>query len=49
MTRILADIPDVEMNLLDARAAERGKSRFEMLGEILGWYCRRPEEVECAS
>src|SRR5690348_3678519 len=38
MTRILADLPDDDIAWLDARAAERGKSRASMLREAVRAY-----------
>lgn len=38
MTRILADLPDEDIAWLDARAAERGKSRASVLREAVATY-----------
>ena len=38
MTRILADLPDDDIKWLDARAAERGKSRASVLREAVAKY-----------
>ena len=35
MTRILADLPDDDIQWLDARAAEEGKSRASVLREAV--------------
>lgn len=35
MTRILADLPDDDIQWLDARAAEQGKSRAAVLREVV--------------
>ena len=40
MTRILADLPDDDIEWLDSRAAEQGKSRASVLREIIAWYRR---------
>ncbi len=49
MTRILTGPPEEGIKSLDARAAEQGKSRSEVLHEAVAWYFRKPEEAECAS
>jgi hypothetical protein len=38
MTRILADLPDEDIQWLDARAAEQGKSRAAVLREAVSSY-----------
>ena len=38
MTRILADLPDDDIQWLDARAAEQGKSRASVLREAVATY-----------
>ena len=38
MTRILADLPDDDIQWLDARAAEQGKSRAAVLREVVSDY-----------
>ena len=38
MTRILADLPDEDIEWLDARAAEQGKSRASVLREAVATY-----------
>ena len=38
MTRILADLPDDDIKWLDARAAEKGKSRASVLREAAPGY-----------
>lgn len=38
MTRILADLPDEDIQWLDARAAEQGKSRASVLREAVSSY-----------
>lgn len=38
MTRILADLPDDDIEWLDARAAEQGKSRASVLREAVATY-----------
>jgi len=38
MTRILADLPDDDIEKLDARAAEQGKSRAALLREAVRLY-----------
>lgn len=38
MTRILADLPDDDIEWLDARAAEQGKSRASVLREAVEAY-----------
>ncbi|RVT43408.1 ribbon-helix-helix protein, CopG family [Sphingobium algorifonticola] len=41
MTRILADLPDEDIQWLDQRAAKQGKSRAALLREIVVWYRAR--------
>ncbi len=38
MTRILADLPDDDIQWLDARAAEQGKSRASLVREAVAAY-----------
>jgi Ribbon-helix-helix protein, copG family len=38
MTRILADLPDDDIQWLDARAAEQGKSRASLVREAVATY-----------
>lgn len=38
MTRILADLPDEDIQWLDARAAEQGKSRASLVREAVASY-----------
>ena len=38
MTRILADLPDEDIEWLDAHAAEQGKSRASVLREAVATY-----------
>jgi hypothetical protein len=38
---ILADLPDDDIKWLDQRAAEQGKSRDELLVEIVRWYAAK--------
>ena len=38
MTRILADLPDADIQWLDARAAEQGKSRAAVLRDAVATY-----------
>jgi hypothetical protein len=38
MARILADLPDDDIQWLDARAAEQGKSRASLLREAVATY-----------
>jgi hypothetical protein len=38
MTRILADLPDEDIQWLDARAVEQGKSRASVLREVVSAY-----------
>jgi hypothetical protein len=38
MTRILADLPDEDIQWLDARAAEQGKSRASVLREAVATF-----------
>ena len=49
MTRILADLPDVVIKWLDARAAEQGKSRASVLREVVAWYRCKLETEQCVS
>ena len=49
MTRILADLPDDDIKWLDARAAEQGKSRSEILRDLVAWYWRKLEDAKCES
>jgi hypothetical protein len=41
MSRILADLPDEDIQWLDARAAEQGKSRAAVLREVVSAYRSR--------
>jgi hypothetical protein len=38
MTRILADLPEADIEWLDARAAEQGKSRASVLREAVAQF-----------
>jgi hypothetical protein len=38
MTRIHADLPDEDIEWLDQRAAEQGKSRAAVLSMVIRWY-----------
>jgi uncharacterized protein YbaP (TraB family) len=38
MFRILADLPDDGIEWLDQRTAEQGRSRDQLLSEIVRWY-----------
>ena len=49
MTRILADLPDDDLKWLDQRAAEQGKSRDSLLGEVVRWYAAKLDSEKCAS
>ena len=40
MTCIVADLPNDDIDWLDSRAAEQGKSRTSVLREIIAWYRR---------
>ena len=42
MTRILADLPDEDIEWLDARAADEGKSRAAVLREAVASYKAQP-------
>ncbi len=42
MTRILADLPDDDIQWLDARAAEQGKSRASVLREAVSAFKDQP-------
>jgi len=42
MTRILADLPDEDIQWLDARALEQGKSRAAVLREAVSAYKAQP-------
>lgn len=44
MTRILADLPDDDIQWLDARAAEQGKSRASVLREAVSAYKDQPQD-----
>lgn len=44
MARNLADLPDEDIKWLDARAAERGKSRASVLRDATQWYSSRKME-----
>jgi len=46
MTRILADLPEEDINWLGARAAEQGKSRSDVLLEAIRWYLRQMETAK---
>ena len=46
MTRILADLPDEDIKWLDARAAEQGKSRSDVLKDAIRWYSRTMEQAK---
>lgn len=43
MTRILADLPDEDIQWLDARASEQGKSRASVLREAVATYKAQSE------
>lgn len=44
MPRILADLPEDDIEWLDQLAAEQGKSRSEILSMIVQWYRPQLEE-----
>lgn len=44
MPRILADLPEDDIEWLDQLAAEQGKSRAQFLSMIVQWYRQRIEE-----
>ncbi|MDE2437313.1 MAG: ribbon-helix-helix protein, CopG family [Sphingomonadales bacterium] len=46
MARILADLPDDDIKRLDARTAEQGKSRSDILLDAIRWYLRRMEPAK---
>lgn len=49
MTRILADLPDDDIEWLDARAAEPGKPRNDFVSDIVRSYAQKLKIDTCAS
>ena len=49
MSRILADLPEDDIEWLDQQAAEQGKSRPLILSVIVKWYRQQIEERPCES